>query len=249
MLKCVAAFLLLVLVVAATAGATPPFIPILLPVYNAPTPGAFGSLWIAELMLHNGDAATLVVCTDECKELTLPAGSHTEFLTAYAAAAGQPPGLILGTYAPADVAISLRVRDVSRNAQSFGVELPAVRPQMAVPLRKLDLLNVPLQPEYRHKVRLYDMTGGGGSLRLRAFDADANEEFVTMDVELRPVPGRKTLAYAEADPFPAEVVAARAGHHIRVEIARTDGQLVNWNWAFFTVTNNVTQEVTIVTPQ
>jgi hypothetical protein len=191
----------------------------------------------------------LVVCTDECTNVSLPAGSHTDSLAAFAAAPGQPPGLLIGVYEGTPLSISLRVRDVSRSAQSFGVELSAFRPSPQEALRQLNLLNVPLQPQFRYKLRIYDLTGAASTARVRAIDVDTSEEIAALNVDVAPVNGRKTLAYAELDPFAPGVVAARAGHHIRVEVTRQDGQLMNWMWAFFTMTNNDTQEVTAVTPQ
>ncbi|HEV2720851.1 MAG TPA: hypothetical protein VG323_12590 [Thermoanaerobaculia bacterium] len=237
----------LALTVATAAFATPPFSPILLPVYTAPTPGAYGSLWISEVMLHNPEALpmTIVVCTDECRDVTLPAGSHSDALSSYAAAAGQPPGLLIGVYLPSSLSVSLRVRDVSRSAQSFGVELPPVNFGPGTFIYRRQLLNVPLASPFRYKLRLYDVGGGPRTAHVHVFDDDTGDDLLEADV---PLSVSRRLSYGEIDPFSFAIVSQRAGHHARIEISAQDGGAINTMWALLTITNNDTQEVTAVTP-
>lgn len=71
------------------------------------------------------------------------------------------------------------------------------------------------------------------------------EETLTLGTLIRPNP-EFDLGYAERN-FLASVATTRPGERLRVEIEPlTPGHA---HWAFLAITNNVTQQVTTVTPQ
>lgn len=136
------------------------------------------------------------------------------------------------------LSFALRVRDVSRVAQGFGTDIPIVREEDLF-RSTLTLLDVPRDPRYRVKLRVYAfdaedgaearVVGGGGrvSLTLRRDCADAAS-------------CAATPAYAELD-----VASGAAGERVDLFIELPPGAA---GWAFASVTNNQTQQVTIVTP-
>ena len=240
----------LLITLATPAAATLPFTPVLLPVYTRPTPGAHGSLWVSELMIHNPQPypVDLVVCTQECSTIQVSPGSHPDLLADYASVPGEVPAILVGTYNHTP-SLSLRVRDVSRSDKSLGLELPAASVNNAFPAVQLLLLDIPIQSQFRYKLRLYDLAGEAAALLVRVVVVDTAEVLSETSVTLAVSTRSKSLAYAELDPLPASTIAAREGQRLRLEVKRKDGRNVNWEWAFLSITNNETQELTAVTPQ
>lgn len=143
------------------------------------------------------------------------------------------------------LSFGLRVRDVSRQAEGFGSEIPVVRERNLITDRPIELLDVPLDPRYRVKVRIY---------ALDPILVDNRVTITVRDPETRAVRSEQRLiltrdcqacpnlpSYAELDLPPGT-------RNERVLIS-IDGPAGAPSWAFATVTNNDTQQVTIVSPQ
>jgi hypothetical protein len=141
-----------------------------------------------------------------------------------------------------DLAFALRARDVSRKADGYGTELPVVRESEMYINRELALLGVPVSPGYRAKLRIYAFGAelfGGPHAGIRLQQAGTN----TTVALTRTCSGHacaSTPFYAEYD-LPAGNLSRE-----NVYVRTADQNLI---WAFITVTNNNTQQITTITPQ
>lgn len=208
--------------------------------------GANGSRWVSEAVVSNPrpwfveNVNTLDVMRAcllyPCGERLTP-GSIGRFEN------GFPRGVVL--HVPrseaADLAFSLRVRDVSRQAEGFGTQVPVVRESELTHGGMVALLDVPLDPRYRVKLRAYvlDPVVGIGSPQIIARNTKTNAVRVNKTFELQRS-GQDQPHYAEVD-LPAGDANERVNVYLRFPLDATA-------WAFATVTNNATQQVTIVTP-
>jgi hypothetical protein len=145
-------------------------------------------------------------------------------------------------------AFTLRVRDKAFESEGFGTNIPVVREQDMFTNTDLTLLDVPIDPRYRTKLRMY------------VFDSVEHDAFITV---LRPNAGSASARrspytarvtrdcsvpvhcaslpwYAELD-LPAGNVDERVNVYVRIGGRETPA------WAFASITNNATQQVTIVT--
>ena len=209
------------------------------------TSGANGSRWISEAVISNPkpwfvETANTISPVRPC--LLYPCGErlYPESIERYED--GFPRGAVLHVprnEAP-QLAFALRVRDTSRQAEGFGTQVPVVRERDFVHGEVFSLLNVPLDPRYRVKVRMYALdpvlaiTG-----QLTARNPTTNAAKFVRHFELQRV-GEDQHWYAELD-LPSGEASERVNLYL-------DFPLDSTAWAFATVTNNATQQVTIVTP-
>lgn len=215
------------------------------------TTGALGSEWISEAAISNPKPWTIEnynrVDPLQCIDYPCTERLHPGFFLSFRGQ-GYPRGVaLLSPRAEAEnLAFSLRVRDTAKQAEGFGTEVPVVREADMFTNSELTLLDVPVDPSYRTKLRMY------------AFDTGPHDAIVSL---LRPagsprlvqslvVPVTRSCVepacawtpwYAEVD-----LPAGNAGERVNVyvSIGGTDTP----SWAFASVTNNTTQQVTIVTP-
>ena len=220
------------------------------------TDGVNGSMWRSEAVALNPTRWTIPTATSAS---FAPRERKTVTST------GFPRGFsYLLPRGEADrIAFSLRVRDVSRVAQGLGTQVPVVRERdmfrqpavgpLTVPPGSgavdrnsdITLLDVPLDPRYRVRVRAY------------AFDVDTIETYGRDPLIRIAAPDgtivsevRFTLTPACAEmgcPLNAEVdlAAGAEGQRADLFVQLPEGLL---GWAFASVTNNETQQVTIVSP-
>jgi hypothetical protein len=215
------------------------------------TPGAHGSEWVSEAAIANPGPWPVETYNDvvpfEC--IDSPCGERLAPRSSLAfSGAGYPHGvaLIAPRAESEGLAFSLRVRDTSRAAEGYGTQLPVVREKDMFRNTDLTLLDVPVDPLYRTKVRIY------------AFDSVDHEAEVTVhrksapnvvsarySIPLRrecvPVECTGTPWYAELDLPVSEETDGRVNVYI------TLGRPASPAWAFASITNNETQQVTIVT--
>ena len=219
---------------------------ILFPVVFA-TDGANGSRWRSEATISN-PSPWFVENTNTLSPvrpcLTYPCGERLAPGELATYGDGYPRGFVLQTPRPEapDLAFALRIRDVSRQAEGLGTQIPVVREKDFVHGTGITLLDVPLDPRYRVKLRVYMLEplaveSLSGLMTLR--------NTVTRDVAfsrgfLFQPGGRNEPYYAEID-LPAGAANERVNVHLTLPLDATA-------WAFATVTNNATQQVTIVTP-
>ena len=131
-----------------------------------------------------------------------------------------------------------RIHDLSRQAQSAGVEVPPVFERDFKPV--IDLMNVPTDSRFRVMLRVWSLNGVPATSYVAGLRGAKN-----LSIPLTfSAPTTEALAFASADltpllqQFPP---ASLAG----VQIARDENSRF---WAMVTITNNETQEVTIITP-
>lgn len=190
------------------------------------TAGAHGSQWVSEAAVAN--LAHWSIKTYNDVEVT---------------GGGYPRGvaLLVPRAESENLAFSLRVRDTSRAAEGYGTQVPVVRERDMFRGVEMTLLDIPVDPGYRTKLRIY------------AFDTGQHDAYVTLDrgnaTESFFVPVRRTCSGAacEAIPWYAELdlPAGAAGERVNAYVS-IGGQSTP-AWAFASITNNETQQVTLVT--
>ena len=191
---------------------------LLLPVVVSNAPGAFGSIWTTEVLLSNNtDAAVSIqnVVIQPHQSVSLPA-------------ANEPNGVFL-LVPRGNVDVQLRVRDLSREAQTFGTSIPVVRTTEFRPIVRIH--GVPTDSRFRSTLRIYNYPGESGAVRLQIFDEATGALLVsnTVTAFIQPVP-----------PF--------TGHdRVRIEVD-SNVDPPRPIWAFVSITNNETQHVTVIAP-
>lgn len=254
-----------------SVNAIAPYTRVLLPVYveNA-EPGAYGSLWQTQFAVHNGsqiqyiiDSCTVVnsIASLGCQLILYPdedLGPNDTFTVLpnrYPRPANGSAGAVLyfvpdlteGQANPNDLSFELRIRDTSRSATNAGAEIPVVR-EAAFHTSTLHLLNIPLDPRFRLALRLFEMNLDEAEFTVRILDQETNamisERNVTASTPQQE--GRRLQpGFVEIrDLLPPAVSQPSA---LRIEIQPlTAGSAF---WAYVGITNNDTQQVTLITPQ
>jgi hypothetical protein len=214
--------------------------------FNAP--GANGSDWKTETTISNPRMWTVATyneiqpgqCIDgPCGERLAPR-QKVEFT------GGEYRGgvaLLVPRAEARFLAFASRVRDVSRVAEGFGTEIPVVRESEMFDNGTLTLLEVPRDPRYRTKLRIYSFDEDGTAGTVVAQAAATGAKTSTPFTLTRNCVGSACAAipaYAELD-----LPSGREGERVNLYVEMPGHSLA---WAFAAVTNNDTQQVTIVTP-
>jgi hypothetical protein len=210
------------------------------------TAGAHGSQWVSEAAIANKAHWPIKAWNDvlplECVDCPLGQLFDPESYVAVTGD-GYPRGVaLLVPRAESDnLAFSLRVRDTSRAAEGFGTQVPVVREQDMFRGVELTLLDIPVDPGYRTKLRIYAFDSGEHDAQVTLDRGGATEDFF--------VPVRRTCSgvacnaipwYAELD-LPVGAAGERVNAYVSIGGQSTPA------WAFASITNNETQQVTIVT--
>jgi hypothetical protein len=235
---------------------------LLLPVATEPLPGANGSRWETDLwvVLKTNTARFGPLVNRNCRQpgcgppaSPLPFAFDAVQPDIYRTRAGELPGVLLFT-PPEDLdglVFSLRVADTSRRSLSAGVNIPVIRERDLL-TGSAHLLNVTAGPDVRVRLRIYDPFLTGDALfQVRVFDAGVEDRLleereVTL---LRPVYEPFSNWPYPLQPDSAELdidVSGLAGKVLRIDVVPHNPALRFWTFA--TITNQVTSEVTIVTP-
>lgn len=161
------------------------------------SPGAFGSLWTTEVTMRNESGYALVAFNG------IPA--HSTLLIRTDAPDGMLQ-MILRQAAPA-VFFGTLIRDLSRQSEALGTEIPVVR-----------------------ESELFD-----------------NEILVDTFAFLSPSSASSQLNVAFIGDLLTTFPQLAGKGPLRIELDGTPGQRASW--AFVSVTNNTTQNVTVISPQ
>jgi hypothetical protein len=256
---------LLALLVATTLSAAPnpdDYVRYLVPVIQRDLRGANDSLWTTELMFRNrwGSAMTLIgpLCgplSDPCGGNALSFDPGTTFSIQLFPRGDGADGAFL--YVPKSLterrpAMTLHVRDKSKNATGFGSEIHM--PQLDEYQPYTDLIGIPTDARYRATLRIYGASEAPQTVRVRTFTEDGttpiDEQIVTLSGILTLVADPFPLhpAYAQLDPL---TTFARAYPRLRITVDIV-GDIVSPPappiWAFVTITDNVTQLTSTITP-
>ncbi|HWW60782.1 MAG TPA: IPT/TIG domain-containing protein, partial [Thermoanaerobaculia bacterium] len=235
----------------------------LLPIYiDGRTTGVGGTQWQTDFWLRNNGGIGIALAPWTCPpDLACPAvfpltrslqsGESLHNLPSFNREPAENPGRILYYTKGAKLATGLRVADVSRQSLNAGTELPVVRNNELVSTT-LQLLNVPTGPQFRHMLRIYDLTSSQTAYRVNLHKqvegTAAGDLVATFELKATPAqngPFRDQPSYAQAQLN--AYFASNIGTPLRVEIVpeTPDSRF----WAFVSITNNDTQLVTLSTPQ
>ncbi len=223
--------------------------------------GAFGSSWTTDLWVHNdtpfnisqldGPFASVVCVAPPCLQPLY--ANRTMKLDVPPSFSPFPHGRIM--YVPrgsgAGLHFDLRVHDTKRQGETHGVAIPVVR-ERDLRDRAFSLLDVPGDAQYRARLRIYSIdpqpdSSLASSPFIRLFTMSDNalvgqQAFTLSDRDA------DTPAYAELDLDPLIRAATKPGPY-RVEVDLPIPTVSPSYWGFVSITNNQTQNVTVVTPQ
>lgn len=232
---------------------------ILLPVVVATTPGAYGSIWSTSLIAHNGaDTAAQFEYPFGCRlgACLFPtdvAPHETSDLPLLWRPPAATPGLLVYVSQPQSPSFTfnLRTQDLSRQALTWGTEIPAVRESEARS-GVTHLLNIPTDDRFRILLRVYDFDSRPQSIvHVRVLPVTSNVAIAELDLALA-IPSEQNFdrpyypGYASLQSI-VEIPGVAAQQQVRIEITPvTEGLRY---WAFVSVTNNETQHVTTISPQ
>ncbi|MFL6245663.1 MAG: hypothetical protein ACJ74H_06540 [Thermoanaerobaculia bacterium] len=213
---------------------------ILIPViYNGP--GAHGSIWATEVSMRNNNPHRVEPWRGHALFDSIASGTPLRLDASVSAPTGT--FLIVPREAAAALKFNALIRDVSREQLGFGTEIPVVR-ESDFSLEAIELLNVPLSPAFRRMLRIYSLSSVPQLVLVKVYSMDTghpiDQKFVTLVSE---GPYRPSVAVLDLEQtFPRLDVSGRVG----ITIDRHVGPPA---WAFVSVTNNETQQVTVISPQ
>ena len=252
--------------------------PVLVPVYFF-GPGAHGSMWVTKLDVTNsgnsevvfprayfhGDPVCPAVCG--CGPITrVEMLQVKEVCSIYQGTMGLLLWVPKESLQNEEIHVTSRVLDTTRQAESAGTEIPTIR---LADLKgdRLVLVDVPLDSRFRAGIRAYDIYGeDGATVLMRIYDHEELrkgqpdplvETTLTLSQPIRnivpePFPGNPAFLHlgdlAAAYPQLAGVKSVTIELHAAFSIADPPKPTGRF-WAFSTITNNDTQEITIVTPR
>lgn len=233
-----------------TEAANDPFERVLLPIFAPPAKGAFGSEFHTTLrVLNASDSHDITIFgadqpdlggTDHVTRLR-PGGDALLGRNLNNPYSGNPGRFI---YVRKDelpeLGAHLRVFDVTREANSFGTEIPLVREDEFNASAPIAFPSVPIDPRFRTTLRVY---------ALAATVVQVKVGTQTFDVRVPAGADQYEPAYATFTDFPTSGNGA-----INVVITPPTLTLspVSYGppiWAMLTITNNDTQQITTMTPQ
>jgi hypothetical protein len=251
--------LLLLLLSTTTSALANDWHRVLIPVYfEGEVAGAFGSRWVVELKGFNGFGTHQRLTSDpgrvcgpgpsQCGDF-IPPGEFFN-AAAYVAKNGANVGRFVyvrssfeGIDQPQTLRLSLVTRDVSREAEGFGTQIPVVRESDTF-RGSIPFPSVPAGPRFRQKLRVYDFDGQLG-------------HSVVVSVYKDGLIAQRTLTMASSDEgaYPTDPGFAQLDLDAMPELAGQDAVNVivrpaqeGRYWAFISVTNNETQQVTTLAP-
>ncbi len=235
----------------------------LIPITTNRVPGAHGSLWSTEWFARNGTDMPYAMIWDHCPPNVSPCPdqlmpAQTTTSRAILPRGDGTDGAFLYVPKPMVPSMSLRVRDLSQNAQSFGTELPIVRDSDY--RGSLQFLDIPTDPNYRITLRIYgyderpypvavEIHTDTAMIERREVETQAISTYDPENPEPAPFPLHPS--YVQLDPLTPSARAAGERVHVVVRSQLSlpgpppSGSIPIW--AFVTVTNNETQQVTTVT--
>jgi len=222
----------------------PGFRRVLVPVgFRGEVPGAFGSRWVTELtgrVFYPGKVEVTRTPYSQPAH-TVEGPFRFEDLPEHGRGAFVyvPEGEFLD--------LSLRVRDVSRENENYGTEVPLVTSEETTTAFSFGFLDIPISPKYRQTLRIYNFEGKRAAhvgVRIQARNGTANLVYENY-----------TMPDGPPEEFPAEpgyleinltdLLPAGYAGRVDVAVAASAGPRM---WSMISITNNETQMVTMVTP-
>jgi hypothetical protein len=224
---------------------------ILIPVLSE-GPGAFGAQWTTDAFVENASAHNVPFfrapfptppCASprECDFAPIPAGTTRRIDPSY------PTGIFLYPERGSDIRLNVLVRDLSRQSEALGAEVPVIR-EDDWKEGEISLLNVPSDSRFRVSLRVYieEETQAFLAVPLRIYRMNSATPLVDTFMSL----DRAHNGLIPATGFIGDLAANFAiptGEPLRIEVGQpATGEKF---FAFASVTNNATQHVTIMSPQ
>lgn len=230
----------------------PAFEPILFPIFQPPVDGAFGSRFETTARVANPGfgASPVIYGVDTLCYLFSPSttpfdpiaiSTENVLLTGCSHSVGR----IFWMKSGSRLGANLRVRDTSRQASSHGVEVPVVK-RSDFTNDSLVLLGVPADPRFRKRLRIYSLPMRDAVVNVAINGTGVGQVFLTPSSSLF------EPSYAEFTDFPANLPV---DSFMRVDLIMgrlPDGTIAPNTppiWGLISVTNNDTQEITVISPQ
>jgi hypothetical protein len=252
-------FVLLLIVLAVTSvteADESDFERVLVPVVATELEGASGSLWRTELLVSNsGDAERVVAQFPDqpCWILCSPTvvGPHSVRHQSAQKPLGNE-GAFLYLEEPSEP-LSLHLRVIERS-DGWGTVIPIVRERDFRTRQRL--LNVPTDPRFRVRIRIYDFEGHDAlpvllrGYSFRGMGTPTDHLLAETEVILTHAPFEGSSP--QFPPYPADgsmmldQFLTIPSEHDRVWVEISSDRPV---WGFVTVTDNVTHRVTLITPE
>ena len=245
-----------------TTNAEASFEQVLLPIhFDGVLHGAHGSEWTTSLWIRNNGSSPVTIAPWACSEACPPVIPWTHSIESNRSlrdlapldlSDGNPSRVLyLSQAESADVSFSLRFADRSRGLIDAGIDLPVIRESESL-YAAAQLFSVPLRPEFRVLLRLYELGDNSSRFRVTIYaQSERDDEPAIHSQELTATvpqgPFREKAGYAQLDLTGLLQLEKAWPENARIQIEPLTAD--SHFWAFASVTNNDTQIVTLVTPQ
>ncbi len=215
---------------------------ILIPViYNGP--GQQGSRWATDLWIMNGGNYSIPFLRGPVPQLDAEQIADV--------AVNAPNGYVLYPVrnTTKDLAINALARDLSRQSEALGTEIPVVR-ERDFEERRILLTNIPSDPAFRVTLRAYalDPIELDGRMNYWLYDLETGAQVAFGILRLEPPADEHTpWSGTIGDLLVAHPEIVNKGR-LRLSISPLRPDSGARFWAFVSVTNNETQHVTVISP-
>ena len=221
-------------------------------------PGASNTNWQTEVLVNNGNGELLVLAGASGPGGDVANGVTPATILPFSTSpiTLSPPRGNTGAflYIPRrlvdNVLVSVRVHDTSRDGESWGAEIPVV-PEGQF-RRSVVLAGVPTDTRFRTLLRIYSYSFANDEVKVSLRDDATGELLGTRTLEL--ISGTQDGTNPPIAPGYGQlslegILSPFAATHprIRAEIVPT-GFPLSPIWGFIAITNNVTQQVTTISP-
>lgn len=238
---------------------------ILVPFPASETSGANGSLWKAEISGVIESATLPVLDANGCGPIEDPCAppplnrlfdAADEYLVY---PTDGPQFFYVGESDASKVTLATRVYDASKSSTTAGAFIPMARDE-DFETAGFSLIAIPVAPQYRSMLRVYDATGTDNrDVELTLYGDDENTPFLRSQVRLRLVDGPGFATTAELSLYPAsaqvDLTPLIPSRYTRVRAAirptpidGAPGAPAMQLWGFVSITNNETSHVTVIAP-
>lgn len=225
----------------------------LLPVVSNDIRGGQGSRWVSELTLINATDADVTLVAPWSPAPAGYASGRDARVELSTRADGGDGAFVYVPVERDDFGMQLRVRDVSRVAEGMGTDIPVVPPDDFADV--IELIDVPTDSRYRAHLRIYGEPNAATST-ITVYAPDGDTPLEVRSVRLHPPSSFgdfvKHPAYQLIDAITPAIRDSGLTHvRIRVQNAPESpiDETFQWRtWAMVSLTNNETQQVTLVTP-
>lgn len=215
---------------------------LLLPVRATNVAGAFGSVWNSESLVFNQSSDPVDLGPYGYFPHVAPRSVY-----AFPANSNSRPEIIwIPTWALPSLSVNSRVQDVSRQAQTWGTELPV--PRVSQFSKSVTLLNVPTDARFRDMLRVYFV--GSGTFPFHVVGRPMDRDEILFDAQFTAFAPNLDPSAPMSDLVASTAIALetlpnfQSAERLRLTITSDSP-----GWAFVSVTNDETQHVTLVTPQ